>query len=134
MTVTALRPREKGALAVTRPIRNDNEYNEIVSELDDLSDSDPAEGSPAHDRMELLGILISAYEDEHITPLTPGTPQELVRFMAEQNGLGSSELAEILGGRSRLSEFLNENRELSKSQILRIREALGIPADLLLGA
>ncbi len=53
--------------------------------------------------------------------------------MAEQKGLTAGALAGLLGGRSRLSEFLNGTRELSKAQILRLRDALGIPADLLLG-
>ena len=41
-------------------------------------------------------------------------------------------LVDLLGGRSRLSEFLGGTRDLSKSQIVRLRDALGIPADLLL--
>lgn len=119
---------------VVRPIRNAKEFEETVNELDYLADLDPKEGSPAYDRMELLGILIAAYEEAHLPPLEPATPRELVQFMAEQKGIGSPDLAELLGGRSRLSEFLNGTRELSKSQILRVRDALGIPADLLIGA
>jgi HTH-type transcriptional regulator/antitoxin HigA len=118
---------------VVRPIRNSKEFEATVAELDYLVDLDPKEGTPAYDRMELLGILIAAYEDAHLPPLKQATPQELMQFMAEQKGLGSPELAELLGGRSRLSEFLNGTRDLSKAQITRVRDALGIPADLLLG-
>ncbi|MGK2962561.1 MAG: helix-turn-helix domain-containing protein [Gemmatimonadaceae bacterium] len=118
---------------VVRPIRTAKEFEETVSELDYLADLDPKEGTPAYDRMELLGILIAAYEEAHLPPFKPTTPQELVQFMAEQMGIGSPDLAELLGGRSRLSEFLNGTRDLSKTQIMRVRDALGIPADLLLG-
>ncbi len=121
------------AIPVVRPIRNSKDFEAAVAELDYLVDLDPKEGTPAYDRMELLGILIAAYEDAHLPPPDQATPQELVQFMAEQKGLGSQELAELLGGRSRLSEFLNGTRELSKAQIMRVRDALGIPADLLLG-
>lgn len=117
---------------VIRPIRNSKEFEETVNELDYLADLDPKEGTPAYDRMELLGILIAAYEEARLPPLEPASPQELVQFMAEQKGLTSSDLADLLGGRSRLSEFLNGARELSKTQIMRVRDALGIPADLLL--
>ncbi len=82
--------------------------------------------------MELLAILIAAYEQEHLPELKPASPQELVEFMAEQKGITSAGLAALLGGRPRLSEFLNGTRDLSKSQIIRLRDALGIPADLLL--
>ena len=84
--------------------------------------------------MELLTILIAAYEEEHLPPLKPVSPQEVVRFMVEQKGMTQGALADLLGGRSRLSEFVNETRELSKAQIIRLRDALGIPADLLLGS
>jgi len=118
---------------VVRPIRNSKEFEAAVAELDYLVDLDPKEGTPAYDSMELLSILIAAYEQAHLPPMERATPQELVQFMAEQKGMSSPELADLLGGRSRLSEFLNETRELSKTQIMRIRDALGIPADLLLG-
>ena len=84
--------------------------------------------------MELLTILIAAYEEQHLPPFEPATPQEVVRFMAEQKGIGSAELAELLGGRSRLSDFYRGVRDLSKTQIVALRDALGIPADLLLGS
>jgi antitoxin component HigA of HigAB toxin-antitoxin module len=38
-----------------------------------------------------------------------------------------------MGGKSRVSEFLNGKRELSKAQVEGLRLLLGIPADLLLG-
>lgn len=117
---------------ITRPIRGRREFTAAVSELDCLIDSNPPDRAAAHDRMELLAILVAAYEKEHLPDLEPATPQELVQFMAEQKGLTPAGLADLLGGRPRLSEFLNGSRDLSKNQILRIRDALGIPADLLL--
>lgn len=117
---------------VVRPIRTAKEFEETVNELDYLADLDPKEGTPAHDQMELLGILIAAYEEAQLPSLEPATPKELVQFMAEQKGISSPDLAELLGGRSRLSEFLSGTRGLSKAQIMRVRDALGIPADLLL--
>jgi HTH-type transcriptional regulator/antitoxin HigA len=122
------------AAPVVRPIRNQHEFDEAVTELDYLVDLDPKEGSPEYDRMELLGILIAAYEEEHLPRFENSSPQELVKFMADQKGMGSAELADLFGGRSHLSEFLNGVRKLSKKQIVAIRDTLGIPADLLLQA
>lgn len=122
------------ATPVVRPIRNGQEFDDAVAELDELGDANPREGTPAYDRMELLTILIAAYEDDNLPPFESASPQEVVRFMAEQKGIDSAGLAELFGGRSRLSEFLSGTRDLSKSQIVALREALGIPADLLLGS
>ena len=52
--------------------------------------------------------------------------------MLEQKGLSRTDLAEWLGGRSRVSEFYNGKRSLSIRQIRRLTENLGIPADLLI--
>ncbi len=122
------------AAPVVRPIRNGQEFDEAVAELDELANANPREGTAAYDRMELLTILIAAYEDDNLPPFESASPQEVVRFMAEQRGIDSAVLARLFGGRSRLSEFLSGTRDLSKSQIVTLRDALGIPADLLLGA
>ncbi|MEX1185096.1 MAG: hypothetical protein WEA80_00715 [Gemmatimonadaceae bacterium] len=75
------------ARPICRPIRTAKEFEETVNELDYLADLDPKEGTPAYDRMELLGILIAAYEEERLPPLERASPQELVQFMAEQKGI-----------------------------------------------
>ena len=128
-TATATKP-----VPVVHAIRNAQEFHTAVIELDALIDADPKQGTTAYDRMELLTILIGAYEEQHLPAFEPATPQEVVRFMAEQKGIGSAELAELLGGRSRLSDFYRGERDLSKTQIVALRDALGIPADLLLGS
>ena len=54
--------------------------------------------------------------------------------MLAQRGLARSDLAEPMGGRSRVSEFFNGKRALSTAQIVALRELLAIPADLLIEA
>ena len=78
---------------VVRPIRNPKDFEQAVNELDYLADLDPKEGTPEYDRMELLSILIAAYEEDHLPPLVPASPRELIQFMAEQKGMTTSKLA-----------------------------------------
>lgn len=132
-TITPTRAvRKMSAAPIEHPIRGRKEFNQIVAEMDALLDADPREGTPELDRLELLSILVAAYEaDNEPEPHLP-TPQAAVRFMAEQKGITATELAHLLGGRSRLSDFFNEKRELSRAQIRQLRDALGIPADLLI--
>ncbi|HWL38989.1 MAG TPA: helix-turn-helix domain-containing protein [Gemmatimonadaceae bacterium] len=120
------------ARVITHPIRNKTEFNEAREEWHALMDLDPAKGTPERDRFELLTILIAAYEAQHVPEPDLPSPQAVVRFMAEQKGLDQGDLAALLGGRSRLSEFLNEKRELSRTQIKTLRDKLGVPADLLI--
>lgn len=49
-----------------------------------------------------------------------------------QNEMSRADLADVMGGRSRVSDFFKGKRELSRRQIEGIRDLLGIPADLLL--
>lgn len=132
MTATRTRKTIRKPAPVFAPLRTRRDFELALSELDYWTDLDPKEGTAEYDRMELLTILIAAYEEDKLPAFQPASPRELVVFMAEQKGINSSALAELLGGRSRLSEFLAGARKLSKSQILRLRDKLGIPADLLL--
>jgi len=118
---------------IEHAIRTLREYNSALREIETLLGRNPMKGSEEYDRLELLSILVEAYEDENIEPFPAASPQELVEFMAEQKGIDRTALAVLFGGRSRLSDFLNERRQLSLGQVGRLKRALGIPADLLLG-
>ena len=132
MTTTARSTRKVAARHIDKPIRSSTALRQAIAELDMLIDQDPEDGTAAYDRMELLSILIAAYEAEHLPPLADVTPQEVVEFMAEQKNVSPGELATLMGGRSRLSDFYNHRRPLSMGQIVKLREKLGIPADLLI--
>jgi antitoxin component HigA of HigAB toxin-antitoxin module len=132
-TTTAARStRRVTARPIDKPIRSRAALNEAQAELDALIDADPKEGTTAYDRMELLAILIAAYEAETLSPFETPTPQEMVREMAEQKGVSPGMLVAAMGGRSRLSEFYHHRRPLSTAQIIKLREVLGIPADYLI--
>ena len=113
-------------------LKGDAEYDAAIAEIERLVDADVEAGSEGYDRLEFLSVLVEHYEDERY-PMGAVTPQQAVTFMLEQKGLDRSDLDEMMGGKSRVSEFLNGKRELSKSQIEGLRRQLGIPADILLG-
>ncbi len=133
MSATITRPRaSRKAAPVDHPLRTEKEYAAAIAEIESILDDGPKNRSPAHNRLELLSILVAAYEDEHDEEIQPASPQALVEFMAAQKGIGRAALADLMGGRSRLSDFLSKKRDLSIGQIIRLRRELGIPADLLL--
>jgi HTH-type transcriptional regulator / antitoxin HigA len=114
-------------------LRTAEEYESAVAEVDRLLDLDPPPFSDDYDRLELLSVLVETYEATN-DPIDDSelTPQQVVDFMLSQRGMERVELAAIMGGRSRVSDFFNGKRPLSKSQIETLRDTLGIPADLLL--
>ena len=112
-------------------LRNDVEYEAAIAEIERLLDEDVEKGSEGYDRLEFLSVLVEHFEDERY-PMGEVTPQQAVTFMLEQKGMVRSDLDVVMGGKSRVSEFLNGKRELSKAQVGALRQLLGIPADLLL--
>jgi HTH-type transcriptional regulator/antitoxin HigA len=121
-------------LDVPRPhvLRTEEEYESAIAEIERLLDEGSEEGTEAYDRLELLSVLVEHYEEERY-PMGAVTPQEAVSFMLEQKGISRADLDDVMGGKSRVSEFFSGKRELSKSQVEVLRGMLGIPADILLG-
>jgi HTH-type transcriptional regulator / antitoxin HigA len=119
--------------SVPHVLRNAKEYRLAVVEIDSLLDANPRRGTPAFDQLEFLSVLVEAYEDDH-DPIdeSGGTPQSAVLFMLDQKGMTRADLAKLMGGRARVSEFLSGKRRLSVEQIRALRKTLGVPADLLI--
>jgi HTH-type transcriptional regulator/antitoxin HigA len=114
-------------------LRSEEEYDGAVQRIDALLDRDPPPGSEDHDLLEFLTVLGEAYEAEHYPPeMFATTPQDVVDFMLEQKRMQRADLNEIMGGKSRVSEFFAGKRDLSRTQIRALRDLLNIPADLLL--
>jgi HTH-type transcriptional regulator / antitoxin HigA len=116
-------------------LRNATEHRAAVREIDALLDRDPRRGSDEYDRLEFLSVLVQAYEDEHFPwedLERAGTPQSAVAFMLDQRGMTRAELAPLMGGRSRVSEFFSGKVSLSLTQVRTLSAELGIPADLLI--
>ncbi len=118
--------------APIRPLHSEAEYKAALVEYETYFDNEPASGSRAADRFELLGMVIAKYEDEHF-PISAPQPVEAIRFVMEQRGFTQADLAQLLGLRSRASEILSRKRELSVDHIRKLHREWHIPAEVLLG-
>jgi HTH-type transcriptional regulator / antitoxin HigA len=112
-----------------RPVRSKAAYKVAVAEIDRLWDAKP--GTPEHDRLEVLGILVDAYEAER-WPIDPPDPIEAVKFHMEQTGRTQADLARLLGSPSRASEVLRRRRRMTIEMAWQLHREWGIPADSLL--
>ncbi|MCB0073608.1 MAG: hypothetical protein KDE20_19205 [Caldilineaceae bacterium] len=112
-----------------RPIRNDQDLETALSEIESLWDAEP--GSPEADRLDVLITLAERYEEEH-HPIDPPDPIELLLHVMDARGLTRRDLQPYLGGRTRVSEILNRRRPLTPAMIRRLQEGLGLPADVLI--
>ena len=112
-----------------KPIKTERDYRTALKEIERLWDAKP--NTPKGDRLEVLVTLVEAYEQKHYK-VEPPDPVEAIKFRMEQLGLKSSDLAKILGGRSRVSEVLNKKRKLTVEMMRSLRKHLAIPAESLL--
>lgn len=118
-------------LDFTKPhvLRTEGEYDAAVAEIERLLDLDPAPFSDDYERLEFLSVLAEAYERAHFR-IEGSTPADVVAFMLDQKGMRRDDVDRLLGGSA--PEFFRGERKLSREEIERVRDLLGIPADLLL--
>ena len=114
-----------------KTIKTENDYNQALERLEVIFDA--KKGSSEGDELEVLGILIDQYENEHF-PIGMPDPIEAIKFRMEQMGYNQNDLANIVGLKSRASEILNRKRKLSLEMIRQLHEQLNIPTDVLIQA
>lgn len=112
-------------------LRSGEDYEAALATYEAYFEHEPAVGSEAADHFELLGLLLARYEAEHF-PVPETDPIEAVVFAMDRLGLEQSDLARLLGSRSRASEILNRRRELTLPQIRTLCREWHIPAQALI--
>lgn len=112
-----------------RLIKTKKDYQNALVRLEKVFDAKPntAEG----DELELLGILIDTYEKANY-PIDFPDPIEAIKFRMEQLGYTQSDLAIVIGLKSRASEILNKKRKLTLEMIRNLHDTLNIPTDVLI--
>jgi len=114
-----------------KPIKTEEDYNQALERLEVIFDAQL--GTKEGDELEILGILIQQYENEHF-PIGLPDPIEAIKFRMEQLGYTQNDLAQIVGLKSRASEILNRKRKLTLEMVRQIHESLHIPTDVLIQA
>ena len=112
-----------------KPIKTKKDYQAVMNRLETIFDAQP--GTPEGDELEVLGILIDKYEQEHY-PVGYPDPIEAIKFRMEQMGYSQSDLAKVVGLKSRASEILSKKRKLTLEMIRQLHQVLHIPTDVLI--
>ena len=76
---------------MTKVIKSDHEYEKALVEIEALVEEDPDEGTEAADRLELLALLVSHYEDANY-PIELPDPISAIRFRMDQMSLKQRDL------------------------------------------
>jgi HTH-type transcriptional regulator/antitoxin HigA len=112
-------------------IKSKKDYQQALDRLEVIFDA--KKGTPEGDELEIMGILIEQYENAHF-PIDLPDPIEAIKFRMEQLGYTQTDLAKVVGLKSRASEILNRKRKLSLDMIRQLHNKLNIPTDVLIQA
>ena len=112
------------------PIKTKTDYEKALAFIESNFSAKP--NTKIGVLVEVMAILVEKYEDEHF-PIKAPSPIEAIKFRMEQMGISSSDLAKIVGTRSRVSEIFSGKRALSVRMMKNLHQELNIPADILLG-
>lgn len=112
-----------------RPIRTEQDHRIAVARIEALMSAAP--DTPEGDELEVLATLVDAYETKHDVMDAPD-PMTAIQFRMEQKGLSRKDLEPFIGSRARVSEVLTGKRPLTLRMVRRVKDGLGISADLLI--
>ena len=110
-----------------KPIRTKSDYRRALKDIQTLMKAKP--DTPQGERLDVLTILVEAYERKHF-PMDLPDAVEAIKFRMEQSGLGPKDLVPMIG--QRVYEILNRRRPLTLKMVRRLHCDLGIPAESLI--
>ena len=114
-----------------RPIRTDHDHRRALAQIEKLWGA--REGTPDGDKLDVLVTLVETYEERRwpFRSRRRFDPVDVLHYAIDELGHTQTELADILGSRSRASEVLARRRPLTLEMIQNITASWKIPADLL---
>ena len=114
-----------------QPIRTETDYRVALRKVSAMFDKQPAPGTAAGDRFEVLLTLVEAYEAKHHA-VDPPDPVDAIKFRMEEGGLTVKDLTPLIGRPSRVYEILNRKRPLTLKMMWKLHQSLGISAESLI--
>ncbi len=110
------------------PIRTERHYRKTVRLMNRLLDIVvDDEKHPLADLLEIVGNLVSSYEEREV-PVLDAHPREVLRLLMQANGLTQTDLREELGGQPVVSAILNGKRDINARQAKTLASRFKVPA------
>ena len=110
-------------------IKTEEENDRAISIIENLLAKGDKPSPEESVLLELIGKLINDFEEQFYIPRSV-EPREILIELMNARGLKQTDLAYVLGSRSRVSEVISGKRELSKAQIKSLSEFFNLSAEL----
>jgi HTH-type transcriptional regulator / antitoxin HigA len=109
-------------------VKTKKDYQMALERFEEIFQSKP--GSPESDEADVLSLLINDYEEKNFVIEAPN-PLAAIKYRMEQQGLTNSDLAVILGFKSRVTDIFNKHRKLNLTMVRKLHDHLNIPLETL---
>jgi HTH-type transcriptional regulator/antitoxin HigA len=113
-----------------RPIKTLEDHAWGLREIEHGMSSGVEPGTAEGNRLEVIMILVEAYEKAHHS-IPPTDPIDAIKFRMEQQQLTTADLSTVFGTRGRASEILQRKRRMSLDMVRALHKHLGIPLEVL---
>jgi len=110
-------------------IKTEADYKKALKRLEEIFDSKI--GTLESDEADILGLLIDEYEKKQYQIDAPD-PIEAIKIRMEEMHLKQVDLADVIGGKNRVSEVLNRKRKLTIEMIRNLTKRLNLSPGLLI--
>ena len=110
-------------------IHSEADYQAALARIESLWDAE--DGSAAAEQLEVLAMLVEAYEKAHY-PIKAPDPIDFLHYIMETRGLNRKDMEPCLGPRGRVSDILNRVRPLTLDMIRRLSLEMNLPAEVLI--
>ena len=108
-------------------LKTENDYINVTNRLMEIFQAEV--GSPEHDELELLIVLVKDYDDHHYQ-LPTLSPLDAIKYKMEEKGLKAKDLEPVLGSKGHVSSILSGRRELTLKTAKRLKDFFELPAEL----
>ncbi len=119
-------------LAETVPtaIHTEAENETALRKIEELSEKGRRLSIAERKLMELLTVLVEAFEEEHYPVSQNVPPVEVLRELIKANGMKQKDLTDVFATPSIVSEVLHGKRSLTTEHIKKLSERFHVSTDL----
>jgi HTH-type transcriptional regulator/antitoxin HigA len=130
MTATAVKEyKTLLAQSAPRPIHTEAENKLAIQQLEELAGRTKLSVAEKL-LMELLTVLVEAFEEEHYPLSRSASPIEVLQELMEANGLRQKDLVDVFATPSIVSEVLHGKRSLTTDHIKRLSQRFNVSPEV----
>lgn len=111
-----------------QPIKTEADYQAALKEVEALFDAAP--DTPERDRLEVLSILVEAYEKKHF-PIGLPSPVDAIAYHIESRGMTQQDLEPFIGDSATVADVLAKKAPLTLEMIQKLNKGMGISLEIL---